>query len=197
MTGHLLGRSQPEGHNGIVTEDRQGRRYRYLGTFDVRSAALQGDEGCLIRSPGDFERWAGSVSARDLAEPFTYVVDIGGMLRLAPGRGKHVACAGGGDVLGAGRVRFARDRGEWVVSEVSNQSTGYCPDIGSWSAVATALDRAGLTHPGKFTSAFIFRRCPGCQERNVVKEGDFVCATCGGDLPEEWNVDHFWDRSGS
>jgi hypothetical protein len=179
-----------------VTEDQPGRRYRYVGPADVRSAALQGDKGCPIRSPGDFERWAESVIARDLPEPFTYVVDVGGVLRLAPGRSKHLACAGGGEVLGAGRVTFARDHDEWVVSEVSNQSTGYCPDIGSWSAVATALDRAGLAHPGKFTSAFIFRRCPGCQERNVVKEGDFVCATCGSDLPEEWNVDPSWDGNG-
>jgi hypothetical protein len=183
------GRNQPGGHNGIVTEDQQGRRrYRYLGTANVRVAVLQG-EGRLIRSPGDFEHWAGSVSATDLAEPFTYVVGTDGVLRLASGRGKHVACAGGGEVLGAGRVVFAREGRGWVVREVSNQSTGYCPDLDSWSAVATALDRAGLGHPGRFTSAFVFRRCPDCQERNLVKEGGFVCATCGGDLPEEWNVD--------
>jgi hypothetical protein len=163
----------------------------------VRSAALRGDEGCLIRSLDEFERWVATVSGRDLAEGFTYVVDVEGVLRLAPRCSEHVACAGGGEVLGAGEVTFARQRDGWVVSEVSNQSTGYCPDIGSWSAVATALDRAGLARPGGFTSVFVFRRCPRCQERNVVKEGDFVCAACGGDLPEEWNVDPSRDDGGS
>lgn len=155
----------------------------------MRLAALHGDAGCLIGSPGDFERWAGRVSVSDLAEPFTYIVDISGGLRLASGRGKHVACAGGRDVLGAGRVTFARDGGEWVVRDISNHSTGYCPDLGSWPAVAAALDRAGLAHPATFTKALIFRRCQGCHERNVVKDGNFVCMACGRELPPEWNVD--------
>lgn len=70
---------------------------------------------------------------------------------------------------------------------VSNQSTGYCPDPDSWSAVGAALDRAGVPHAGEFTEPVIFRRCPACGGRNLVKDDDFVCAVCGGDLPARWN----------
>jgi hypothetical protein len=72
---------------------------------------------------------------------------------------------------------------------VTNQSTGYCPEPESWPAVAAALDRIPLPHPGGFTPSFIFRRCPACVQLNVVKEGDFTCAVCGADLPLRWNLD--------
>ena len=70
---------------------------------------------------------------------------------------------------------------------VSNQSTGYCPDVRCWPAVATALERAGLAHPGRFTTAIIFRRCPACGERNLVKDDHYVCALCDAELPAAWN----------
>jgi len=73
------------------------------------------------------------------------------------------------------------------VIAVSNLSTGYCPEPASWPAVADALDRAGIPHPGRFTSAFLFRRCPACGERNVIKDDYFVCVVCDADLPAEWN----------
>ena len=31
------------------------------------------------------------------------------------------------------------------------------------------------------------RHCEGCGERNVVRDGWFVCGVCGADLPAEWN----------
>ncbi|MGW0435343.1 hypothetical protein ACWDV4_22735 [Micromonospora sp. NPDC003197] len=168
----------------------QAWRYRYVGPADVLAAALPAGEGRLIRCPSEFNDWAGSVGIRDLAEPFTFVIDGDGVLRLAPRRSEHVACAGGRDVLSAGEITFVAQPGGWAVSEVTNQSTGYCPDIQSWPAVAAALDRAGLRRrPRAFTAAFIFRRCPRCQENNVVKEDDFVCTFCDSDLPRQWNVD--------
>ncbi|MFD7446072.1 hypothetical protein [Streptomyces sp. NPDC059909] len=75
------------------------------------------------------------------------------------------------------------------MGDVSNQSTGYCPDVSSWPAVAQALDCAGLERPSSFTHEVVFRRCPGCQELSIVREDDFVCVFCGSDLPEAWNVD--------
>lgn len=63
------------------------------------------------------------------------------------------------------------------------------PDVTSWSAVAHALDHAGLGRPSGFTHEVVFRRCPDCQEHNIVREDDFVCVFCGSDLPETWNVD--------
>ena len=163
------------------------RRYRYVGPADVLATVLPGGEGRPITSPADLAAWLADRGPAELAEPFTFVVDLGGTLRLAPRRSEHVACAAGEPVRGAGEIAFRRAGGRWIVSEVSNQSTGYCPDPDSWPAVADALDRAGLAHPGKLTAPVVFRRCPGCGGRNLVKDGDFVCAVCGGELPEEWN----------
>nr|WP_222109895.1 TFIIB-type zinc ribbon-containing protein [Streptomyces cupreus] len=148
-----------------------------------------GSGGCRIGSASDFVAWVGERSAVELDEPFTFVVDADGVLLLAPRRSEHVACAGGGPVLSAGEISFTCEEGRWVVGDVSNQSTGYCPDLSSWAAVAQALDRAGLGHPAGFTHEVVFRRCPDCGERSIVREGDFVCVFCGCDLPVEWNVD--------
>ncbi|OSP28976.1 MULTISPECIES: hypothetical protein [unclassified Streptomyces] len=46
-----------------------------------------------------------------------------------------------------------------------------------------------LQRPSGFTHEVVFRRCPDCQEHNIVREDDFVCAFCGSDLPAAWNVD--------
>jgi hypothetical protein len=75
------------------------------------------------------------------------------------------------------------------VVEVSNQSTGYCPDLSCWSAVAAALDRAGLARPREFTHEVVFRRCLSCREVSIVREEEFVCVFCDDDLPRLWNVD--------
>ncbi|MER5521665.1 PfkB family carbohydrate kinase [Streptomyces sp. NPDC002763] len=123
------------------------------------------------------------------AEPFTFVVGMDGVLRLAPRRSEHVACAGGDMVLSAGEISFMREAEQWTVSEVSNQSTGCCPDVSSWAEVARAVDAAELRRPSGFTHEVVFRRCPDCQQHNIVREDDFVCVFCGSDLPATWNVD--------
>lgn len=92
-------------------------------------------------------------------------------------------------VLSAGEISFMHEAGRWAAGEISNHSTGYCPDVSSWSTVARALDDLELGRPFGFTHEVVFRRCPGCQEHNIVREDDFVCVFCGGDLPESWNVD--------
>jgi hypothetical protein len=141
-----------------------------------------------IASGGDFAGWVAGRGEGELAEPFTFVVGVDGVLRLAPRRSEHVACAGGRAVLSAGEISFVLDGGRLCVDEISNQSTGYCPDPASWPAVAEALDRAGLDHPGYFTDSIIFRRCPECGERNLVKDGHFFCAVCAAELPSTWNL---------
>lgn len=165
-----------------------GRSYGYVGPAGLRAAVRPGGAGRRIHSAADFDTWAAERPAAELTEPFTFVVDTDGILRLAPRRSEHVACAGGEPVLGAGEIAFVLETGRWAVSEVSNHSTGYCPDAVSWPAVARALDRIGLKHPGRFTHEVVFRRCPGCREHSIVREDDFVCVFCGGDLPEEWNL---------
>ncbi|MFE2411480.1 hypothetical protein ACFXDE_24340 [Kitasatospora sp. NPDC059408] len=168
-----------------------GRAYRYVGPPELWGGG--GPGGQLVRTEPEFADWVGERTAAELAEPFTFVVDLAGFLRLAPRRSEHVVCAGGELVLSAGEVRFERgddaDFHGWTAEEVSNQSTGYCPDVVSWSAVAAALERIGVRRPGGFTHGIVFRRCPGCRGVNVVREGSFVCVFCDGDLPVRWNVD--------
>ncbi|WP_328794303.1 hypothetical protein [Herbidospora solisilvae] len=167
----------------------QRRSYRYVGPPELAALIRPGGEGRRIGSTADLDDWADGLVPGELAEPVTFVVDLDGLLRVASRRSEHVACAGGGRVLSAGEMSFSRESGLWTVAEVSNQSTGYCPDTSSWSAVAEALNRAGLRHPAGFTHAVVFRRCPRCRELNIVRERDFVCVFCGSDLPEVWNVD--------
>ncbi|KIF71664.1 hypothetical protein HY68_28920 [Streptomyces sp. AcH 505] len=165
------------------------RIYRYVGPVELKAAVRIDGGGCRIGAAADFAGWIAERSAAELAEPFTFVIGTDGVLRLAPRRSEHVACAGGDMVLGAGEISFVRESDGWAVSEVSNQSTGYCPDISSWAEVARALDAVELGRPSGFTHELVFRRCPGCQEHNIVREDDFVCVFCGSDLPAAWNVD--------
>lgn len=159
------------------------RRYPYVGPPELRRAL--GPAGFRCAEPGDFTDWLSAQTPQDLAEPFTYVVTADSCLRLAPRRSEHVACAEGESVSAAGEIAFT---GAWSASHVTNHSTGYCPDITSWSAVAAALGRLGISHPGAFTPAVIFRRCVDCREVNVVRDDFYVCVFCEADLPAAWNV---------
>jgi hypothetical protein len=157
--------------------------YRYVGPAEILERVRPGRQGQTISSHHDLAGWLSQQTAQDREEPFTFVIDLAGMLRLAPQRSEHVVCAGGGPVLSAGEITFTMTTGRWTVREISNQSTGYCPDATSWPAVQTALDLAGLDHPAAFTHPIIFRRCPQCHERNIVKDDHYVCALCDAPLP--------------
>jgi hypothetical protein len=164
--------------------------YSYVGPEEIRAKAIGCATGTRIASPGDVLAWArrtGQVPGPDGLIAATFVVDAGGDLLVADRRSEHVACAGGGPVLSAGEIFFCIAERGAEAAEVSNQSTGYCPEPESWPAVAAALERAGLGHPGGFTHKVVFRLCPACGERNVVKDGWRVCGVCGGDLPAAWN----------
>ncbi|MFF4340977.1 hypothetical protein ACFY00_13705 [Kitasatospora sp. NPDC001540] len=163
------------------------RAYRYVGPPDIRDAARSAPPGTPVASAAELSAWLGRQP--DPAGPFTYTVGTDGVLRLADRRSEHVACAGGGAVLAAGEMGFAAvDGGGHRAVEVSNLSTGYCPDTACWPAVAAALERAGAGHPGGLTHPVVFRRCPACGEVSVVQEGFFVCVFCDSDLPSRWNV---------
>ncbi|MFE2723046.1 hypothetical protein [Kitasatospora sp. NPDC059327] len=162
--------------------------YRHVGPAELKGLVRAGGEGRSLRSSVDFGAWASALTPDELAEPFTFVVDAGGVLRLAPRRSEHVVCAGGEEVLSAGEMSFREESGRWVIDEVSNQSTGYCPDVVSWPAVAEALDRMGIRRPSGFTYEVVFRRCRSCRELSIVREEDFVCVLCDEGLPREWNV---------
>jgi hypothetical protein len=152
-------------------------RYFYVGPAEIREAVREHPVGALVTSVADLIAQAADSSV------LTYVVTLDGQLRVADRRSEHVACAGGEPVLAAGELGV--DRG--IVVTASNQSTGYCPQPGCWTALAAALDRANIEHPDRFTRAFEFRLCEACGERNLVKDGWFVCSLCDAELPESWN----------
>jgi hypothetical protein len=138
-------------------------------------------------TPAAVTGWLARRDRGEFREPLTYIVAVDGALWLAPRRSEHVALAGGREVLAAGEMLFVPAGSGWWVVEVSNQSTGYCPEPGSWPVVGRALDRLGVAHPGDFTGRIVFRCCPACGERNIVREDDFTCALCVGVLPAQWN----------
>ena len=84
-------------------------------------------------------------------------------------------------------MTFAVSGGAVAVTAVSNQSTGYCPEPASWPAVRAALLGAGLNAPDGFDPACVFRQCPACRVKNIVKGGDFGCGACEAELPAAYN----------
>lgn len=166
------------------------RLYICVGPAAIKARVASHPTGTRIVTAADLLAWIRSTGGCPASDGFiaaTFVIDAAGGLLLAGRRSEHVACAGSGPVLSVGEMFFlVRDDGV-EVAEVSNQSTGSCPEPESWPAVAAALDRAGVRHPGRFTTEVVFRRCEKCGERNVVKDGWFVCGVCGADLPERWN----------
>jgi hypothetical protein len=156
------------------------RQYPYVGPAELRS--LPRTVSVVLAAPADLDRWLAAQRGPEVEEPFTFVVTLDGVLRLAPRRSEHVTCADGQDVLAAGEMAFVDIGSGWAVGQVSNQSTGYCPDPSSWPAVAAALERAGIGHPGGYTSEIVFRLCGACGERNIVRDGDFTCALCDSAL---------------
>lgn len=107
------------------------RSYAYVGPADLTELVSPESVGRAVASPAEFSAWIADRSTADLEEPFTFVIDLRGTLRLAPRRSEHVACAGGQRVLGAGEIGFEKSGAGWAVGHVSNQSTGYCPDLES------------------------------------------------------------------
>jgi len=108
---------------------------------------------------------------------------------IADRHSEHVACADGGPVLAAGEMVFSVEGSEIEVVEVSNQSTGFCPEPECWTVVVQTLDYLRVPRPEAWTHAFAFRRCPSCRAINVIKDAVFECDVCGADLPEIWNFD--------
>ncbi len=164
--------------------------YRYVGPAGIAARVAGRPGGTRIGSQADLVRWCmatGQVPDRSGLIAVTFVIDAEGQLLVADRHSEHVACAGGGPVLSAGEMWFAVSAERVEVAEVSNHSTGFCPEPESWPAIAAALDRACISHPCRFTTEITFRRCEACGERNVVKDGWFICGVCGAELPGEWN----------
>lgn len=87
-----------------MSVETRGWLYRYVGPAELKELVRAGGEGRSMRSAVDFGVWVTELTPDELAEPFTFVVDAGGLLRLAPRRSEHVVCAGGEEVLSAGET---------------------------------------------------------------------------------------------
>jgi hypothetical protein len=170
------------------------KTYPYVGPPEIAARAAGRCAGTAVTCAAEVQTWlrdSRQAVERGRTVAATFVVDPQGRLLIADRHDEHVACAGGGHVLSAGEMFFDfgsdGEAGSVRVAEVSNQSTGYCPEPESWPAVGRALDRAGIPHPGGFTAACVFRRCEACGSRNIVKDDWYFCDVCGATLPAEWN----------
>ena len=163
------------------------REYQYVGPNEILEVARTQPPGIPVHTCNDISAWLETVSTERLADGTwiaTFTIGTDQVLNLAPRRSEHVACAVGGPVLSAGEITIDA---ECNVTEISNQSTGFCPEPDSWKSVEPVLERIGLNHPGEFTTAVIFRLCPKCNERNIVKDSWFHCQLCDAKLTAAWN----------
>jgi hypothetical protein len=167
--------------------------YKYVGSEGIRLSVAHCPSGTLIQSIVDLKNWIDrTFDSRTIATSLvvgTFVIDLNGNLRLSDRHSEHVACAGGEPILSAGEIFISCGREYFEVKDITNQSTGYCPEIESWQYVEVALDRIPIDRPQHFTVEFTFRRCSSCLQVNIVKENLFVCSVCDSSLSDEWNLE--------
>lgn len=180
--------------------EKTSKESNYVGSEQIRLSVINSPIGTQIKSKKNLEDWINDTKQQPnnfgLIEA-TFVIDLEGYLRFADRHSQHIACSGGKNVLSAGEIFIASTGNEYEVVEISNQSTGFCPEPESWFWVGRALDRILLSHPGKFTINFVFRGCPKCHQLNIVKDDLFICAVCNADLPSFWNCDMLAQNSPS
>lgn len=162
--------------------------YRYVGPKRIADRVRGEPVGFPIRSPRDVLAWIQTTEQELVGGCViaTFVLDATGTLLVADRRSEHVMCAGGQAICSAGEITFAIGR-EVEITEVTNQSTGYCPEPESWSAVMAALSAAGLKSPAEFGLACVFRRCVECSNLTLVKCSVFESGVCGAELPTKYN----------
>jgi hypothetical protein len=169
----------------------QARLYLYVGPKKIADRVRTAPPGMRVTNIEDVLQWVRQTNQeldRSGCVTATCVVDEFGWLSIADRRSEHVACAGGRPVQSAGEMTFLVSGNTVSIVSATNQSTGYCPEPGSWSAIRAALERAGIEAPDGFSQAFVFRRCVRCGSINIVKDGVFECGVCSAGLPAEWNM---------
>ena len=167
------------------------KTYKYVGPHDLLELTKTASKGEKIVSPMAVLAWVHDTGQEVDYEHqviATFIIDLDTNLLIADRHSEHVVCAGGENVLSAGEMTFCIEGTTVKVSDVTNQSTGYCPEPESWPSVNEALVKAGLEGPESFSREFIFRRCATCGLLNIVKEEWFVCAECDENLSKTWNI---------
>lgn len=168
----------------------QRRRYRYVGPIEMSQRVHRGQHCLHVTNLDALSTWLFASLQRGRTHgnvTATFIVDTDAQLWIADRRSEHVACANGQDVLAAGEITFECTADQIRVSEITNQSTGYCPNRESWAIVSEVLLRLGLPHPPHFSLAFEFRRCDQCGATNLIKDDIFECALCNSPLNLIWN----------
>ncbi len=166
--------------------------YSYVGPKRIADRVPHQPAGIRVESAEDVLRWVrqtGQELDSNRSVTATFIIDETGWLHIADRRSEHVACSSGRRVRSAGEITFTVKASDVIISWVTNQSTGFCPEPDSWPAVENALTRAGIGAPDGFIQAFDFRRCPRCGVINIIKDRVFECGVCFTSLPEEWNFD--------
>lgn len=164
--------------------------YKYVGADEIRLNTAHLPLGNRILSINDIDNWIRETKQQQDSWGLiaaTFVIDCEGYLRIADRHSEHIACAGGKEVRSAGEVFFQKSKNGLEVAEITNQSTGFCPEPESWQHVVKALDLINIPHPSSFTIEFIFRRCCACNQVNIVKDNLFFCSVCAAKLPQTWN----------
>jgi hypothetical protein len=171
----------------------QHKYYTYVGSEEIKLSVANFPSGTVIDSIADLENWIyqtydkKTISSNSIAA--TFVIDVEGNLLLADRHSEHVACAGGKVVLSAGEIFIIFEGNSLEISDITNQSTGYCPEIESWTHVESALDKIQVSHPSSFTIEFNFRRCSSCSQTNIIKNDSSICLVCNSTLPDKWNFE--------
>jgi len=157
--------------------------YNYVGPRMLIQTLKVEQEGKKIKSNIDVNTWileTSQIPNNHNEITATFIIDSNLYLRVSDRHSEHVACAGGKQVFSAGEITFEVENGEVTkISQITNQSTGYCPDASSWQYVEKVLAKLNLPYPAYFTQAFVFKICDNCGSINIIKDNFFVCSVCG------------------
>jgi hypothetical protein len=163
--------------------------YTFVGSKELLHLIHADLEGYNIQTASDILDWikeSGQKTDYSGEIIATFIIDLQGNLRIHDRHSEHVVCANGKPVLSAGEIIFTFSKHHTIIiSQISNQSTGYCPSPTSWHVVQNALEKIGIAFPVYFTTAFEFRVCQNCGWINIIKDDYFVCENmdCLQELP--------------
>ncbi len=163
--------------------------YFYVGSDEILEKVDEKYEGVKINRIEDIQKWIEASNQIITNENIiaTFIINEQKQLVISDRHSEHVVCAGGKNVLSAGEITFNFEQENISVSEISNQSTGYCPKPDSWKIIRIVLNQLKIEHPKYFTRAFEFRLCENCHTKNLIKEDIYKCAVCNSDLDLNWN----------
>ncbi len=164
--------------------------YTFVGKKELLDLVKPHLKGYCIKSILDVENWIATSKQRPDSNSeitATFVIDLEYSLLINDRHSEHVVCANGKNVLSAGEITFEITKNKSIsISQITNQSTGYCPSPKSWAAVSESLEKIGIDYPDYFTTVFEFRICERCGWINLIKDNYFVCenSECQNVLPE-------------